>query len=233
MILPQSLRFLLIQCLSTVSWVFIPEYALLIAPALAVLLAWFWHDGRWWLLIHAFFLPMIFLAMQLDIAPVWYLCGFFLLWLVFSPALTTRVPLFLSGNKALCQLESCLSPEVHLLDLGAGTGTVLRRLSRRRPDLYLTGIEQALLPWLIGWVTLSKRVNWQRGDYMGLNLAHYDVVYAFLSPAAMPALWEKARAEMRPHSLLISNTFAVPGVDADIELALNDWKNGKLLIWQM
>lgn len=233
MILPQSLRFLLIQCLSAVSWVFIPEHALLMAPTLAVLLAWFWHDGRWWLLIHALFLPMIILAMQFAIAPVWYLCGFFLLWLVFSPALTTRVPLFLSGNKALRQLESCLAPEAHLLDLGAGTGTVLRWLSRRRPDLRLTGIEQAQLPWLIGRLTLSGQVNWQRGDYMGLDLAHYDVVYAFLSPAAMPALWEKARAEMRPDSLLISNTFAVPGVDADVELALNDWKNGKLLIWRM
>jgi len=214
---------------------FLPDWrlGLPLASFSALLMAWRWHDGWWWWIIHAFFLPLILLAQQFDIAPAWYLSGFILLWLVFSPAITSRVPLYLSGEQALRQLEGLLLPDVRVLDLGAGTGTVLRWLARRRSDVGLTGIEQAFLPWLMGRLTLSSRVRWLRGDYADLNLGDYDVVYAFLSPAAMPALWEKAQVEMKPGSLLISNTFAVPGVAADAEVALHDWKNGKLLIWRM
>jgi hypothetical protein len=41
------------------------------------------------------------------------------------------------------------------------------------------------------------------------------VVYAFLSPAPMPRLWEKICAEMKPGSLFISNSFPVPGQAPD------------------
>jgi hypothetical protein len=65
------------------------------------------------------------------------------------------------------------------------------------------------------------------------NLAAYDIVYAYLSPAPMPALWDKARAEMKPGSLLISNTFAVPEQVADETLELGDLSHARLLIWRM
>jgi hypothetical protein len=35
-------------------------------------------------------------------------------------------------------------------------------------------------------------------------------VFAYLSPAAMPALWRKAQREMRPGSLLVSYEFEIP-----------------------
>lgn len=233
MILPQSLRFLLIQGLSSLALLPDWRFALPLASLSALLLAWRWHDGVWWLWIHAFFLPLVFFALWLDIAPGWYLAGFIVFWLVFAPAFSARVPLYLSNKQALLQLERLLEQDARVLDLGGGTGTVLRWLDRRRPDLRLAGIEQAFLPWLIGRLTLSRRIRWLRGDYAGLNLADYDAVYAFLSPAAMPALWQKAKTQMRPGTVLISNTFVAPGVQADAEVALNDWKNGKLLIWRM
>ena len=63
-------------------------------------------------------------------------------------------------------------------------------------------------------------VSW--GDFWSTDLARYDVVYAYLSPAAMPRLWEKARREMRPGSLFVSNGFAVPGVAATRMIPLGD-----------
>lgn len=235
MILPQSFRFFLIQSGCGLVFLFLADsrLAVLLAPSLAVLLAWFWHDGRWWLLIHALFLPLVLCALDLGIAPVWYLGVFLVLWLIFSPALTRRVPLYLTGSAALEILETHLPMQARVLDAGAGTGTVVRGLARLRPDLQLVGIEQALLPWCCGYLLRPSSVRWLKGDYAGLDFADYDVVYAFLSPAAMPGLWEKARGRMRPGSILISNTFAVPGVEADEEIELNDWKNGKLLIWRM
>jgi hypothetical protein len=55
-------------------------------------------------------------------------------------------------------------------------------------------------------------------------------VFAYLSPAAMPALWQKARREMRPGSLLLSHEFPIPGKEADLVLrpqggaALYGWR---------
>ena len=45
-----------------------------------------------------------------------------------------------------------------------------------------------------------------------IDLSGHDIVYAYLSPAPMPLLWEKARREMRAGSLLVSFRFVVPGV---------------------
>lgn len=40
--------------------------------------------------------------------------------------------------------------------------------------------------------------SWQMGDLWKTPLDGFDVVYAFLSPAPMPALWEKARRRCLP-----------------------------------
>ena len=47
----------------------------------------------------------------------------------------------------------------------------------------------------------------------------------------MAALWDKAHAEMRPGARLISNSFAVPGVEPLEVQELNDWRRSRLLIW--
>ncbi|MDP3440867.1 MAG: class I SAM-dependent methyltransferase, partial [Azonexus sp.] len=55
-------------------------------------------------------------------------------------------------------------------------------------------------------------ISWRWEDMWQVRLDDFDVVYAFLSPAPMPRLWEKIQAEMKPGSLFISNSFPVPGV---------------------
>ena len=236
----QSSVFLLIQLAGFLLWAAlclvaeIPgEFALLPACALSLAAAWCWHDGRWWLVIHALFLPGVLLALRFDIAPYWYLAAFALSWLIFGNVARSRIPLYLSNRQALQQLGERLPQGASMLDIGAGTGTVLAWLDRQRPDLRLTGVELAWLPWLMGCWRLPRSAVWLHGDYRELDFSVYDGVYAYLSSAAMPELWQKARAEMRPGALLISNTFAVPGQIPDEIVELNDWKGGKLLIWRM
>ena len=50
------------------------------------------------------------------------------------------------------------------------------------------------------------------GDYQKINFADFDVIFAYLSPAAMPGLWDKVSKEMHPSSLLISHEFDIPDV---------------------
>jgi predicted O-methyltransferase YrrM len=87
-------------------------------------------------------------------------------------------------------------------------------LARRRPESRFEGIELAPLPWLAS--RLRARIagataRFIRGDYEQLDFAQYDLVFAYLSPAAMDALWRKAQREMRPGSLLVSYEFPIAG----------------------
>ena len=202
-------------------------------PFLAFGSAIFLHDGAWWKWIHLFFLPTILIFAQLKIEPQWYLLALFICWLVFGRVMVSRVPLYLSNREALSQLAQVIPQAAKFLDIGAGTGTVLHYLVRQRPDLSLAGVEQAKAPWLLGKLRLPRNVKWLNADYESLDLSAYDCVYAFLSPAVMPKLWQQVSSQMRSGSLLISNTFVVPGVYPDQIIELNDWKDGKLLLWRM
>ncbi|QZA79159.1 class I SAM-dependent methyltransferase [Deefgea tanakiae] len=237
-VFPQWLVFALICAFSFflvigVGSLFSSLIAIALASSISFLLAKSLHDGFWWKWIHLFFLPLIFLCLQLNIAPHWYLLALVLSWFVFGKVMVSRVPLYLSNQSALSELESCIPLGGHFLDVGAGTGKVLQHLSASRADLSLCGVEQAKAPWLWGKFRLPSSVRWINADYQGLDFADYDCIYAFLSPAVMADLWSQARSQMKPGSLFISNSFEIPGVDPDQVIELNDWKNGKLLLWRM
>ncbi|MGQ5522967.1 methyltransferase domain-containing protein [Chitinimonas sp. PSY-7] len=202
---------------------------------LALLLSVLCRQPRWWWLIHASFVPAVFLALRLNWPPWFYLLAFVFAWLLFGRIDRSRVPLYLSNRAALEVLDDLVPRQGKVLDLGAGTGTVLAWLGRRA-DIQVDGVEHAWLTWLIARLRLAmqgSRAKVWRGELMQAPLADYDVVYAFLSPAAMPSLWDKAKREMSSGSLLVSNTFEVPGVPADKVIELNDWKGASLYLWRM
>lgn len=211
-----------------------PFWGLLAQPALAVGLSALLRQPPWWWLIHLAFVPALAIALSLQWSPWWYLLAFALAWLIFGPVAASRVPLYLSNRQALSALAARIPAGARVLDVGAGTGTVLASLARRG-DLQVDGIEHAWLPWLIGRLRLLGRrgIRLLRGDWDRYSFADYDIVYAFLSPAAMEGLWSKVSRELRPGALLISNSFAVPGVAADEVIELDDWKGARLYLWRM
>lgn len=190
---------------------------------------------RWWLAIHLAFMPLAVLATRLAIAPAWYLGGFVLLLLVFWRTDKSRVPLYLS-NAATAQAVSGLLPATpcHVIDLGCGDGRLLKALARARPDCEFTGFEHAPLTWL--WARLNTlaltNCRIRLGDFWPQHLGLYEVAYAFLSPAPMARLWAKAAAEMRPGSLLLSNSFEIPGVAAEQVVEVADKRGTRLLCYR-
>jgi hypothetical protein len=203
----------------------------LAAALLARLLGLPW----WWRLIVLLFAPLAFVAVLVQ--PPWWIwpLGLVLALLTYGSVFRTRVPLYLSGPAEWAALSEVLpSGPFTVLDVGSGLGGPLFWLARRRPDGRYTGIEIAVLPWLIGWL----RARWSPaprpvmllGNADRLDLSRYDVVFAFLSPAAMPGLFARARATMRPGSQLVSCAFAVP--EATPSQTIEVPHGRPLLVWR-
>jgi len=214
---------------------------ILIVSACAALLAWLWRLPVWWRYINLFFLPLIVLALYLQtrsdgINPNWFLAAFVLLALTSLGAVFTRVPLYLSSSRAAQELALRLPMQGSLIDLGCGLGGPLAHVHKQRPDARLAGIEAAPLNWLFTKLRLLGRADIRLGSLWDADLGAYDIVYAYLSPAPMARLAIKARAEMQPGSLLISNTFAIPDCEADETIDISrpgDLSHARLLIWRM
>ena len=49
----------------------------------------------------------------------------------------------------------------------------------------------------------------------------------------MPQLWQKAKAEMRPGSLFVSNSFPIPEVEADLIVELDGQGNTCLYCYEI
>jgi SAM-dependent methyltransferase len=189
----------------------------------------------WWLPIHLAFMPLVVLASRLDLDPLWYLGAFLLTLAIFWRTDRSRVPLFLSNPATADAVAALLPPgPCRVVDLGCGDGALLRRLARTRPDCRFLGIEHAPLPWAWARLAASALPNCEirYGDFWRQALDAYEVVYAFLSPAPMPQLWAKARREMRSQALLVSNSFPVPGADADLTVEVADRRRTRLFCYR-
>lgn len=191
----------------------------------------------WWLPINVAFVPAAVAVQGLAISPLWFLGAFAGLLFVFWNTFRTRVPLYLSSARACDRLAQMIPVDTtaRILDLGCGFGGVMRELRRLRPAVRLVGLELAPLPAWLARLRLSRDANStvRRRDFWDEDFSGYDVVYAFLSPEPMEQLWAKVRRQMRPGSLFISNSFAVPGVPPDLTLPLTPSNTRALYVWRV
>ncbi len=194
--------------------------------------------ATWWAPIHMV-LPFAVAAALLWRLPPWVFLAAFVGLLLFYWNSVSGVPLYLTNRETRAALAGLL-PEAggfRFVDLGSGFGGPLIDLAGRRPDGEFVGVESAPMPYAATRLRLllQRRPNAavRYGDLMKHDLAPYDVVYCFLSPVPMPALYEKAKREMRPGSLFVSNTFAVPDRPADEMRAVADGRRTTLHVWRM
>lgn len=212
-------------------WPLVSVQALVAATVAAGL-----RSARWWLPIHLGFLPLAVVAHGAGIHPGWYLAAFVILVLVYWTSFRTQVPLYLSNPATAAAVGKLLPAHpARMLDIGAGTGALLRPLAQARPDCRFTGIELAPATWAVGRLLLRRHANieWLRGDLFAADWSGYDLVYAFLSPVPMAAVWAKASAEMPPDSTLVSNSFAVPGHEPDAVIDVGDRRGTRLFLYRM
>ena len=190
----------------------------------------------WWLPIQFLFVPGLLAGLALDVAPYWYLLAFLLLLVVYWGVFRSQVPLYLSSRAAWRAVAELMpnKPGVRVIDLGSGLGGLLGFLIRIRPQGQFVGVETAPLPFILGWFRCAlKGCDMRFGSFWTHDLGSYDVVYAYLSPVPMADLWRKVKAEMKPGSLFVSNTFAVPDVVAVQTVAVDDFHDSTLFIYRL
>lgn len=217
----------------------VPLAVLLVGQGL--LAAWVGHRfglARWWLPVQAMLPPGLAAGLWLPL-PAWvYLAVFVLLLLLYWNSARGQVPLYLTNRRTTAALVALLPRRdgVRFLDLGGGFAGPAIRLARRRPDGRFAGVESAPLVFAVAWLRVRlfgpANATILFGDFWKIDLGGNDVVYAFLSPVPMAALHEKARAEMAPGSILVSNTFPVPGHAADETIVVGDRRRTRLHVYR-
>ncbi|PRC92964.1 class I SAM-dependent methyltransferase [Solimicrobium silvestre] len=211
---------------------------LLFHAALTLLLTRCFNLAWWWCVMQPL-LPLAIVAMlALALPPFLYFLIFSFLLFFYWSTFRTQVPYFPSTPKVWATVEKLLPQKrpISFVDIGSGLGGLVLYLAKRNPESQFAGVEIAPLPWLLSYLrTLGKRKSPQflRANYEALNFSDFDVIFAYLSPAAMPGLWAKAKQEMQAGSLLISYEFPIVGVDADqIICPENSRINGvKVYLW--
>jgi hypothetical protein len=206
--------------------------------ALAVALGVCFGLRRIWILFHVAFVPAL-VGLHALAVPAWaWFAAFLFVLLLNWNSFRHGVPLYLTGsgtNHALAELLRERRAGFRFIDLGSGLAGTLCQLARVYPKSNFTGVETAPLSFALSWLRSLPLRNC-RIRYRSLwrePLADYDVVYCFLSPIPMPALWTKARGELKPGSWLVGNTFGIPGVVPDREIPVAAARRPtSLLVWK-
>lgn len=125
-------------------------------------------------------------------------------------------PTITSPRQKRCLLAS-LPEDVkgNVFDLGSGWGTLAISLARRLPGCQVIGYENSPVPYFFskGLQLLLRFPNLQfsKQDILRVPLHEASLIVCYLYPGAMKKLKPKFEEELRPGTVVITNTFAVPG----------------------
>jgi len=195
------------------------------------------RQPHWWLVIHLLFLPSALALHSQELSVFWYLLIIMVLLLVFGGTVKGDAPLFLSSTAVVDSVSQLITQESaqYFAELGAGIGTVTAPLAKQHPQLIINAWERAPIPWAINVCRSRHYANSHcyRSNLWNCDFNQYDVIFAFLSPAVMPELGAKLQTAMRPGSLLISSSFAIPDWEPETIKQVNDLAKTQLYCYRI
>jgi trans-aconitate methyltransferase len=123
-----------------------------------------------------------------------------------------------------------------VVELGAGWGSLAISLARRLPAAHVIAVERSPVPWLVARaahaVLRLPNLAIRRGNFFRMQLNDVDLVVCYLMGEAMRHLGPKLRAELRPGSLIISNTFALPGWEPERTIEVTDMYQTRVYLYR-
>ena len=102
-----------------------------------------------------------------------------------------------------------------VIDMGSGFGGLARALANRCPQATVVGYERSPLPWLVSvlWQVARPLPNLRlvRGDFRQAPLESAVLVVCYLARPAMVELAPHLGSRLVPGTLVLCNTFSLPG----------------------
>lgn len=148
----------------------------------------------------------------------------------------TPVPSSSKARQAILSASESANEGI-IIELGSGWGTLALVLAERYPHRPVIGYEISTIPWLISlWrkklrgtdnLTLRKK-NFFEAEFEGVTL-----LTCYLYPKGMDKLAGKLRREGLPATMLISNTFALPGIEPEQVVRLDDLYKSPIYVYQL
>ena len=119
-----------------------------------------------------------------------------------------------------------------IYELGAAWGSLAVPLARAFPDRRIIAYELSTIPWLYLLLRVRvsglKNIEVVRRDFFRDDLGKAAVVVCYLYPGSMVRLSTKLQSELMPGTVVVSNTFALPGWVPDQTSQLKDLYRTKI-----
>ena len=190
-------------------------YQLIFIAIAAALLSYWMGLPKWWCWINALFPILVGIFQTFNWSSSIFLVGFLMLALFYWSNFLTRVPYYPSTEVVWSEIADLLPSDqaANVLEIGSGFGGFCLFIKKHKPDSTVIGVELSPIIWLYSHIRqLILKIDCQflRQDYRRMNFAKHDLIFAFLSPAAMPALYLQAKKQMKSGAILASYCFEIP-----------------------
>jgi len=118
------------------------------------------------------------------------------------------------ATRALAKLiKQYKSDAKNFYDLGCGCGALSLAIKKALPGLEIYGIDNSAIRIFFAKLKskiLGRKINFRRQDIFEANLSQADFVYTYLWYDLMPPLEKKLQNELRPRTIVVTNTSNFP-----------------------
>lgn len=142
-----------------------------------------------------------------------------------------------SSRAAKEAILSLIPPDYkNIYELGAGWGTLALPIAHSHPSSRIHAIEISPIPWMV--LVLRRKIQGfsnvmiKRKNFFSISLHEADLIVCYLYPGAMKKLKAKFENELKAGTLVITNSFAIPGWIPLKEIQTQDFWNSRIYLYE-
>ncbi len=148
-----------------------------------------------------------------------------------------HAPFVRSSKKIVAKILENIrfEPKTKVYELGCGDARFLRLLAKKQ-DVECVGYEYSLPPFLLAKffnLFSHQKISVYFRDFLKVNLSEANYIFCFLMPKEMELLEKKFINELKPGTMVISNTFTMKNWQPNkiIDLEKRGFLSNKIYIY--
>ncbi len=143
----------------------------------------------------------------------------------------TPMPSSGRARRALGVLLAEPPSAARVAELGSGWGGAARQLAAALPQARVEAYETSPLPYLASRFRPRPNLVLRRQDFFKADLGAYGLIYCYLCPALMVRLKPKLERELKPGTIVISNSFALSGWRPARVVEVDDFYRSRIYVY--